>query len=159
MSAADKPYDAESVVRHFYAATAARDFAALQALLSPDVVVDAPLGQAVVGGHYEGAQNALQGVWGRLAAHWEGLAAHVHEVYRCDSHRVLARGSYSGTNKETKRPLKTHFAHFWTVHNGQVTELTVYCDTALWNYAWGKAYAPTVNANHAYESGNDKQRK
>jgi uncharacterized protein len=142
MSNIDKAYDAESVVRQFYAATVAHDFAALAELLATEVVVDAPLGQAVVGGRYIGKQNAMQGVWGRLATHWDGLTAHVHEVYRCDSHRVLARGHYSGTNKATGKTLSTHFAHFWTVHGGQITELEVYSDTALWNYAWGKTYEP-----------------
>jgi uncharacterized protein len=152
MNSLDKASDAQSVVRSFYAATAARDFAAIFELLSPDVIVNAPAGQAVVGGQYQGAEQAAKGLWGRLAQHWDGLTAQVHEVYPCDSHRVLVRGQYAGTNKLTAKTLSSKFAHFWTVHNGQVTQLDIYTDTASWNYAWGKTYEPTQDSSHTWAS-------
>ncbi len=130
---------AADVVRAFYDASAQRDLERLRSLLDPAVVVEAPTGQAVVGGRHDGGQAALRDLWGRLTEHWEGLRAVVEHLDAVDDRHVLARGAYRGTSRETGRTLDAHFAHVWTVRGGRVEHLQIYSDTAIWNRAWGRS--------------------
>ncbi len=132
--------DASSIdiVKRLYAAIERRDFAKVEAMLADDFIVDAPAGQAVVGGRYEGRAAAIRGLWGRLVESWEDLTPHIQEYVAQDA-TVLTLGHYSGKSRETGRTLQADFAHVWHVDGSRIDKLKIVTDTHRWNMAWGRA--------------------
>ncbi len=134
MTSSAAPVD---IITSLYAAIERRDFGNVEAMLVDDFVADAPAGQAVVGGRYEGRAAAISGLWGRLVQAWEDLKPHVRE-YVAQGGTVVTLGHYTGRNRDTGRPLQADFAHVWRVDGGRVVALKIVTDTYRWNIAWGR---------------------
>lgn len=135
------PADVELVLS-LYPALAGWDKAALDALLDPDFVGEAtpglPLG---LGGRYEGAQRARREFWGVIGRHFE-IAAHPAETQVLPDGRILVRGTYLGSARETGRKLEAEFVHLVTVAGGRLTALVQLTDSAR----WAEALVPEVPA-------------
>lgn len=131
-----------AIVADLYAALAERDTGRVRVLLAPHVSAAIPRGQAVVGGHYAGAENLLSGLWGRLGEHWQALTPNVARWIDGPDGEVVTIGRYTATNTTTGHALDAGFVHVWSTDAGRVTRLEVQTDTALWNRAWGRPLPP-----------------
>lgn len=128
--------DSERLVRSLYAAVARGDAQPLLLALSPEVRwVEAAGGP--YGGVYVGPQQVRDGVFGRLAADWQGLVATPRQVL-VDGASVVVLGQYRGTAGASGLMLNTPFAHVWTVIGGRVMAFEQHTDTAAWWRALGR---------------------
>lgn len=78
---------------------------------------------------YRGPESVLMGVFGRLAAQWDGFAVSVEEVLDAGD-SVVGRGYYSGKYHQTGREVRAQFAHVFKLRDGKVVKFQQYTDTA-----------------------------
>lgn len=124
------------VVRELYEAINQRDIPRVLSLLDEDVRADTPPGQAIVGGHFQGPQQLVQGLWGRLGESWQNLRPNVERWIEGRDGEVVTIGQYSGINRSNGRSLDAGFVHVWATRDGRIIGLQVQTDTARWNAAW-----------------------
>ena len=87
---------------------------------------------------YSSPQRVGEGVFGRLLTDFDGFSV-VPEQMVSEGNTVVALGRYTGTHKESGRPLDAQFAHVWTVEDGQVTAFQQYTDTAQYQQVTAEA--------------------
>jgi 2-(1,2-epoxy-1,2-dihydrophenyl)acetyl-CoA isomerase len=123
------------MVRGFYAALAAGDRDALDALLDPDFVGRAAEGMPFgIGGVHQGADAMRRGFWGIIARNFEARAE-PEEIRDLGEDRVLVTGRYRGKGRNGGGELDAGFAHLISIANGRITSLAQYTDTARWQDA------------------------
>ena len=77
---------------------------------------------------YVGPQAILEGVFGRIAAEWDGFGAKVEELLDAGD-TVIALGRYSGTYKATGKSQDTQFVHVWRLRDGKAVRFQQYANT------------------------------
>jgi ketosteroid isomerase-like protein len=65
----------------------------------------------------------------RLAEEWDGFTVHPVSYYDAGD-AVIVECRYTGTYKETGKPIDAQVCHVWTVKDGKVTKFQQYVDTA-----------------------------
>lgn len=123
--------DRADLARRLYAALAAGDREALDALLDPAfegrLAEGMPLG---IGGARHGAAAMRRDGWGAIARHFIARAEPEQIVELTDG-RLLVTGRYTGEGRGGG-PLDAAFAHVLTIADGRITALEQYTDTARW---------------------------
>lgn len=87
------------------------------------------------GGHYRGAGEVFQNVFGRIAGDVENFSAQPDELLPAGDDRVLALGRYRGRGRHGD--LDVAFAHLWTVQEGEIVKFVQYADTHKYREAVG----------------------
>jgi ketosteroid isomerase-like protein len=77
---------------------------------------------------YVGPQAILEGVFGRIAAEWDGFGAKVEELLDAGD-TVIALGRYRGTYKATGKSQDTQFVHVWRLRDGKAVRFQQYANT------------------------------
>ncbi len=117
------------LIESFYAAAGRGDVPTVMGLLAPDAEWREAEGFLYAAGNpYIGPNAILNGVFLRLATEWEKFAANI-ENYHDAGDTVIATGRYTGTYRETGKPINAQFAHIWTVSGGRITRFQQYTDT------------------------------
>jgi ketosteroid isomerase-like protein len=118
-----------AAIKAIYDALGSGDIPAAIAAMSPDIewneADDFPYADR---NPYVGPQAILDGVFGRIAAEWDGFGAHVEELID-GGDTVVALGRYSGTYKATEKPQDTQFVHVWRLHDGKAVAFQQYANT------------------------------
>jgi ketosteroid isomerase-like protein len=121
-----------AVARRLYDALAKRDGAALLSVLHPSFVgvvsAGMPLG---VGGRHEGADAMLAEVWAPVFSAYD-VEPRPDELIPAGADRVVAIGTYRGTERATGMPVNAAFVHVLRIDDGRVRELVQVTDTASW---------------------------
>jgi len=117
------------LVRRQYLASAAGDLAALRATLAPDVEWTEMAGFPLAG-TYRTPVGVTANVMERLAAEWDGWAAH-DDTYVVDGENVAVLARYTATNKATGKNLAVRVAHHFIVRGGLIVRFEQFVDTAL----------------------------
>lgn len=128
-----------------YPALAGGDRAALDELLSPDLVgrttAGLPLG---LGGEYVGAKAMRREFWGQIAEHYE-VHAEPAQAHAVAPGRVVVEGVYRGLARSTGRKFDAEFVHLVSVAEGRIVGLQQLTDSA----AWAAALVPEAAAASA----------
>lgn len=123
------------VVAGFYAATQARDAAAILALMHPEFEAHtAPGLPCDAGGSFHGPEETLARVWGAVFAEYD-TAPYAETWHETEDGLVVVTGHYRGTARSTGRPYEAEFVHLWRVADGRIAWLHQYTDTARWHEA------------------------
>ncbi len=127
------------VVRAIYDAFGAGDIASVVARMSPDIVWNEAENFPYADRNpYRGPDAILAGVFGRIAAEWDGFAALPEELLDAGD-TVVALGRYRGTCKATGGTINAQMAHVWRVAGGKATAFQQYADTLMVARAMGTA--------------------
>lgn len=86
------------------------------------------------GNPYVGPKAVLQGVFMRLAMEWDGFSVAPAGVLDAGD-TAIGHGYYSGTYKQTGKPVRAQFAHFFTFRDGKIVKFQQYTDTAQFKEA------------------------
>jgi uncharacterized protein len=116
------------VIKAHYAASDRGDLPGMLAPLADDVRWTEMAGFPYAG-TYVGPDAVRDGVFGRLAAEWDGYTATVDEVFGTGEGVVFGIGTYSGTFRATGRPMQARFVHVWRLSDGQVRRFEQFTDT------------------------------
>ncbi|HWJ82495.1 MAG TPA: enoyl-CoA hydratase-related protein [Nocardioides sp.] len=131
--------DPVDVARRLYAALAAGDADALEAVVCADfvghVTPGLPLG---TGGDHEGRDAMRDEVWWQLGRHYH-VAAEPEEFHLLDDGRLHVRGHYRGQGRRSGRTLDAEFIHVITVRDDRVARLEQLTDSAAFIEALGEA--------------------
>lgn len=130
-------HDARVVAaQKLYAALAAGDRDALNALLHPDFVGHAAEGMPLgMGGEHVGAEAMQRNLWWRIGENFR-VRAEPNEFEGLDDGRLMVNGSYVGTARRTGRALDAAFVHVLAfAPDGRITALRQLTDTAAWHAA------------------------
>lgn len=120
-----------STVKNNYEAFAEQDIATVQETLAEDVTwVETEGGP--YGGTYEGPEEVVQNVFGRIAMDWDEFAVEPERYVNGDE-TVVAMGTYRGTYSATGEVFEAAFAHSWTFENGEVVHFEQFVDKSLLN--------------------------
>ena len=133
MSTATKASETQTVnadiIQGVYDALARGDASSVLGTLAPDVQWTEAEGFPYAG-TYKGPDEVLNGVLAPLGSEWEGFQAVPHELI-AGGDQVVALGRYSGTYRETGKPMQADFAHVWTLRDGKAVRFRQYVDSAL----------------------------
>lgn len=86
------------------------------------------------GNPYIGLPAVLEGVFGRIAAEWDGFAAVPEEILG-SGETVIAFGRYRATSKKTGVPINAQFVHVFRFKDGKAVKFQQYTDTAQFKEA------------------------
>lgn len=89
------------------------------------------------GNPYLGPQAVLDGVFMRLGSEWDGFTVAPEEFLDAGDN-VVTLGTYTGTYKETSKPIRAQFAHVWGIKGDQVVRFQQFTDTMQFNEVTGK---------------------
>lgn len=115
-------------VRAMYAAFAANDRDALDALIASDVRWN-QMPTFPGGGRWRGRATVFESVFTPFRAEWDGWHAQVNE-YVAQADTVVALGVYKGVYRSTGKSVHAEFAHVYRVQDGRITQFDQYTDTA-----------------------------
>lgn len=118
----------KDVVRRQYLASAAGDLAGLQATLAPDVEWTEMAGFPLAG-TYRTRDGVTTNVMKRLAAAWEGWAAH-DDTYITEGENVVVLARYTARNRATGKEIDVRVAHHFIVRGGLIVRFEQFVDTA-----------------------------
>jgi ketosteroid isomerase-like protein len=122
--------NSDALVRRLYQSFADGDVPSIIAALSPDIRWTQMAGLPH-GGVYVGPEAVLNNVFVTLAAEWEDFKVEPAQ-FITEGEAVVALGHYSGTHKETRKPIsRIPFAHVWKVFEDKVVRFDLYTDTKL----------------------------
>jgi ketosteroid isomerase-like protein len=117
------------VVRSQYVASAAGDLEALRATLAPDVEWTEMAGFPLAG-TYRTPDGVTTNVMEKLAAEWEGWAAH-DDAYVVEGENVVVLARYTARHRATGKDLAVRVAHHFVVRGGLIVRFEQFVDTAL----------------------------
>jgi ketosteroid isomerase-like protein len=117
------------VVRRQYLASAAGDLEALRTTLAPDVEWTEMAGFPLAG-TYRTPDGVTANVMEKLAAEWEGWAAH-DDSYVVEGENVVVLARYTARHRITEKPLAVRVAHHFIVRVGLIVRFEQFVDTAL----------------------------
>jgi ketosteroid isomerase-like protein len=123
------PIAPADVVRRQYLAAATGDLDTLRETLAADVEWTEMAGFPL-GGTYRGPDAVVTGVLARLAAEWDGFAAH-DDTYVTDGDDVVVLARYTGRHHSTAKELNVRVAHHYTVRGGKIVRFEQFVDSAL----------------------------
>ncbi|MCV7226460.1 enoyl-CoA hydratase-related protein [Mycolicibacterium komossense] len=145
--------DATSSAKALYAALAAGDKDAIDALLSEEFVGHAaeglPLG---MGGEHRGREAMQRNLWWKIGKHFK-VEAQPADFRLLDDGRLLVAGHYRGVARRSGRRLDAEFTHVLAFNaEGRITSLRQLTDTAAWIEALG-ADAPLQRIEYSVADG------
>ena len=117
------------LVKRLYEAFAARDSAAIAAILDPEIVWEQNAGFPG-GGTWRGLGSVSENVFARLRREFTGWATEIREWLDAGDH-VVAIGEYRGTSVETGRSFVAALAHVIEVRGGRIVRFRQFTDTAM----------------------------
>ncbi|HWW76953.1 MAG TPA: nuclear transport factor 2 family protein [Pyrinomonadaceae bacterium] len=117
--------DNVELIRRGYEAYARRDFAAVFALLHPEVEIY-QTASLPWGGTYRGQEQARE-FFRRLSEQTEGGPEPSEFIAAGDD--VVATGRLRGRVRANGRPFDLAIAHLWTVREGKIVRFAAYIDT------------------------------
>ena len=118
-----------AVIDRMYRSFAAGDVATVLGSMSPDIVWNEAENFPYADRNpYVGPEAIATGVFGRIAADYDGFGLEIEELID-GGDTVVALGRYVGTFRSTGKPLRAQFAHVWRVAGGKVTRFQQYADT------------------------------
>ncbi|HJQ30665.1 MAG TPA: nuclear transport factor 2 family protein [Pyrinomonadaceae bacterium] len=117
--------DNVELIRRGYEAYARRDFAAVFALLHPEVEIY-QTDSLPWGGTYRGHEQARE-FFRRLSEQTEGGPEPAEFLAAGDD--VVATGRLRGRVRANGRPFDLAIAHLWTVREGKIVRFAAYIDT------------------------------
>ncbi len=115
-------------IRDHYAANARGDFKAALAPLAPDIEWTEAAGFPYAG-TYHGVDEVVSQVFSKLGSEWKGFGMDVEEVLDAGD-TVVAIGVYSGTYRETGKPMTARVVHVWRLRDGKAVGFEQFADTA-----------------------------
>ena len=115
-------------LRSGYEAFARGDTEGMTAIWQLDLRWEGPNSDELPGGGVHEGADAVLGMLGGLAEHWDGFAAQPDEFHE-DGDTVVVLGHLSGTAKATGTDLKGPFVHVWRMRAGKAAEVQVLGDT------------------------------
>ncbi|MEA2386308.1 MAG: uncharacterized protein QOJ22_482 [Thermoleophilaceae bacterium] len=86
------------------------------------------------GGQYHGPEAVAENVFGPITGDFDDFSVKPDEILAAGD-RVVALLTYTGTAKESGKPLHMPAAHVWTVRDGKVTKFVQLADSAILNAA------------------------
>ena len=86
------------------------------------------------GGEYHGPQAVAENVFGPVVDDFDDFSVKPDEIL-ADGERVVVLLTYTGTAKESGKPLNMPAAHAWTVRDGKATSFRQLADSATMNAA------------------------
>lgn len=121
-----------------YAAFARGDAAAVFAAFDPQITWNEAENFAYADGNpYVGPQRVGEGIFGRLAAEWDGFAV-APQRFVAEGDTVVTTGRYRGMYKASVTTVDAQFVHVWTIRDGKVTAFQQYTDTLQFARAMGQ---------------------
>jgi len=121
------------VVNRVYTGFAAGDIGAVVATFADDIEWTEAAGFPYAG-TYVGPDAIVANVFRRLGTEWDGYTAEPDLVIG-DGDQVAARGWYWGTYKQTGKPFRARFVHWWTVTDGKIVRFEQVVDSSKVNEA------------------------
>lgn len=85
-------------------------------------------------GTYIGLENITKNVFSRLGSEWIDYKF-TPEDYVASDDKVVAFGTYTGTNKITGKSFEARVAHVWKLKNGKILNFEQFVDSKLVNDA------------------------
>ena len=85
-------------------------------------------------GTYIGLENVTQNVFNRLATEWIDYKF-TPEDYLESTDKVVAYGTYTGTNKITGKSFSARVAHLWKLKEGKIISFEQFVDSQVVNDA------------------------
>jgi ketosteroid isomerase-like protein len=79
-------------------------------------------------GTYIGLENVTKNVFSRLGSEWINYKF-TPEDYVVNEDKVVAYGTYSGTNKVTGKYFEARVAHLWKLKNGKIKSFEQFVDS------------------------------
>ena len=79
-------------------------------------------------GTYIGLENVTKNVFSRLGSEWIDYKF-TPEDYVASDDKVVAFGTYSGTNKITGKPFEARVAHVWKLKEGKIISFEQFVDS------------------------------
>jgi ketosteroid isomerase-like protein len=123
--------------KSLYEALFARDWAVVNEILSPDVVVREPEGLPY-GGEYRG-HDGFKTLMKNLAQHWADVSP-VDMSYTAGGNVVHMEATLIATARATGREITLPFIESWAFENGRIVSGTIYySDTHLVRQLFGLA--------------------
>ncbi|MEZ2444975.1 nuclear transport factor 2 family protein [Chitinophaga sp. RCC_12] len=86
------------------------------------------------GGTYTGIDNITANVFDRLAGEWSNYKF-TPEDYVAGGNKVVAFGTYSGTNNATGKYFEARVAHVWKLEEGKIVRFEQFVDSQMVNAA------------------------
>lgn len=126
---ADHHSSPEAVISGIYDAFAAGDPEGFAAALHPEIVWNEAESNVYADMNpYEGPQEVMEGVIGRVLTDWSTFNATPEEMI-VEGNRVVVLGRYTGTHGATGEDINAQMVHVWTVQDGQAISFQQYVDT------------------------------
>jgi 2-(1,2-epoxy-1,2-dihydrophenyl)acetyl-CoA isomerase len=120
-----------ALVERLYAALAAGDTRAVQALLASAFIADfTPSLPDGVGGRHDGSEAIDRGWWALGRAY--AVRADPEEYVPALDGRLLVLGRYRGRGRRGGSAFEAVFAHLWTAEGERLTRLVQITDAAPW---------------------------
>jgi len=118
-------------VHRFYEALQARDLATLSAVLDPDFAGQMTQGLPLALGGPVTGRDAMLGVWGQVAKHYQ-IHPQPQEYLDTGDGRIVVLGWYVGRGRTTGKPIRARFVHVVRARDGKLIQLEQVTDTQLW---------------------------
>jgi uncharacterized protein len=123
------------VAKRTYEAFGRGDVPAVLANFDPNVEWHAAEGLPW-GGQHNGREAVAENVFGAVMAAVDGFALTIDRFLDSGDY-VVALGRYSGTGRNSDKPLDAAFAHVWELEDGKLKRFLHYTDTARFNEVLG----------------------
>ena len=120
--------DNVDVVRGIYQAFGSGDIAAVLARISDEIVWNEAENYLYADGNPSRGAESVLGVFGRIAADWDGFAV-IPNQYLDAGETVVVLGRYRGTFKATGRSQNSQMAHVWKIADGKAVSFQQLVDT------------------------------
>ncbi len=86
-------------------------------------------------GIYIGLESVTRNVFSRLGSEWIDYKF-TPEDYVASNEKVVAYGTYSGTNIQTRKFFKARVAHLWKLKDGKIISFEQFVDSQTVNEAY-----------------------
>lgn len=132
------PQDYTETVRSIYQALGRGDIPFLSGIFDPQIEWNEGENFLYADRNpYIGLPAVLEGVFGRIAADWDGFSAVPDEILGSGD-TVISFGRYRATHKTTGTPVNAQFVHVFRFKDGKAIRFQQYTDTAQFQQAAGR---------------------
>lgn len=118
------------IVQSGYAAFAEGDIETVLGRMADDIEWTEPKGNPAFAGTYHGPEEVLKNVFEPALQDFAEFSLELDRTID-GGDTVVVLGSFHVTT-EAGKTFESPFAHVWDLEDGQLTKLTNYTDTALW---------------------------
>lgn len=117
------------IIADHYAASARQDIAGMMAEVAPDVAWTEMAGFPCAG-TWVGPEQVVAQVFAVLGRDWVGYRFELEQLID-GGEQVVGVGSYSGTYRQTGRPMQARTTHVWRLDGGKIVGFEQFTDTFL----------------------------